>query len=142
MLNKIQEVLKAKSERITQLLAEVESEITALGLSFQYKVLDDKQTGRGSGIVAYWKEIRKISDEQKVSRKQARKLYAERKGQPAVAGMPVAPAVSSGHKMPANFGARVSKGQKQYWRKVRKVAESQGISMKEARNILKDQAAA
>lgn len=141
MLNKIQEVLKAKSDRISELLTEVEKEIAGLGLSFQYKVSGGKRNGRGSGIVGYWQEIRKISEEQNISRADARKFYTKQKQVGDVPALPAPAAPIQNGRQHPSFGAKVSKGQKQYWRKVRKIAESRGITTLEARKIMKEQAA-
>lgn len=134
-MNIVQEVLKAKSDRINALLTEVATEISSLGLSFQYEISNGivkAKKGKNGPAAAYWQGIRKIKDEGNLSWKQARKAYMERKASGVIS--------TEVTYNPAR-GARVSKGQKQYWRKVRKLAAMNGISTTEARKLLMKPAA-
>jgi hypothetical protein len=110
---------------------EVEVSVSQNGTS---KASKGKSKSKNKGARAYWAAIRKIAEEQGVSKKEARVLYLRNKD-----GEPVE---EKKRRMPTTFGARISKLKKKYWRAVNKIVTDQGCSVREAQQIYKKSKAA
>jgi hypothetical protein len=137
------QVLEAFQNRVEKIvsLEELETVMEEFNFSIDVSIAQTSVHGvpdYGTGAAAYWKTIRKISEVEGVTKKEARVLYLRNKNGEASSNGDTRKA---GNK-PRGFGAQMSKQQKKYWRAITKIVKQEGCTTAAARQIYKDRNAA